>query len=79
MRRYYGQYAPDLLNTQYANEIWALFEEGELTPDSELSGEFEDEGDDSDVDAVLEEIKAVLQEDQQRRERLREAAESSDQ
>lgn len=79
MRRYYGQYAPELLNTQYANEIWALFEEGELTPDSELSGEFEDDGDDSDVDAVLEEIKAVLQEDQQRRERLREASETSDQ
>lgn len=79
MRRYYGQYAPDLLRTRYAEEIWALFEEGELTPDSELSGEFEDDGDASDVDAVLEEIKAVLQEDQQRRERLREAAESSDQ
>ncbi|MET4000428.1 RIO kinase 1 [Marinobacterium sp. MBR-109] len=79
MRRYYGQYAPELLNTRYAKEMWAMFEEGELTPDSELSGEFEDDSDDSDVDAVLEEIKAVLQEDQQRKERLREAAESSDQ
>jgi RIO kinase 1 len=78
MRRYFGQYAPELLHTRYAKEIWALFEEGELTPDSVLSGEFEDDSDDSDVDAVLEEIKAVLQEDQQRRERLREAAEAPD-
>lgn len=56
-------------------EMWALFEEGELSPDSVLSGVYEDDSDDSDVDAVLEEIKAVLEEDQQRRERLREALE----
>jgi RIO kinase 1 len=78
MRRYYGQFAPELLATQYAREIWALFQAGDLTPDSVLTGHFEDDTAGADVDAVLEEIKTVLQEDRQRRERLGEAANGSD-
>jgi RIO kinase 1 len=35
-----GRYAPELLNTRYAQEIWALFEKGELRPDSKLTGLF---------------------------------------
>jgi len=75
MRRYYGEFAPALLQTQYAKEIWALFEEGNLTPDSILSGEFDDDSDSADVDAVLEEIKAVMQEELERKERIRESKE----
>jgi len=75
MRRYYGQFAPALLGTQYAREMWALYEDGGLTPNTKLSGEFEDDSDSADVDAVLEEIKAVMQEEQERQERLREADE----
>jgi len=70
--RYYAQYAPELKQTQYAKEIWALYEEGELTPESELTGLFKDSEIDADVDSVLEEIKAVLQEDEERRARLEE-------
>lgn len=66
MRRYYGEFAPALLQTQYANEMWELFEEGNLTPDSILSGEFGYDDHHADVDAVLEEIKAVIQEEQER-------------
>jgi RIO kinase 1 len=33
-----GRFAPELLSTQYAEEIWALFEQGELKPDTHLSG-----------------------------------------
>ncbi|WP_299593897.1 PA4780 family RIO1-like protein kinase [uncultured Microbulbifer sp.] len=73
MRRYYANFAPALAHTQYAKEIWALFEDGSLTPDSVLSGKFEDSGDSADVDGVLEEIKAAMQEEQERQERLREA------
>lgn len=75
MRRYYGQFAPALLGTQYAREMWALYEDGGLTPNTKLSGEFEDDSDSADVDGVLEEIKAVMQEEQERQERLREADE----
>lgn len=73
MRRYYGEFAPALLRTQYAKEMWALFEEGILTPTSTLSGDFEDDNESADVDSVLDEIKAVMQEEQDRQERLREA------
>lgn len=75
MRRYYGEFAPALLHTQYAKEIWALFEEGNLTPHSILSGEFDDDSDNADVDGVLEEIKAVMQEKLDREERIRSAEE----
>lgn len=73
MRRYYGEFAPALLQTQYAKEIWALFKEGELTPDSELSGEFIDNHTHADVGSVLDEIKAAMEEEYERRERIRDA------
>jgi len=75
MRRFYGKFSIRLLLTQYAKEMWALFEEGNLTPNSTLSGEFEDDDDDADVDAVLDEIKVAMQEERERQERLREANE----
>ncbi|GHA21652.1 RIO1 protein [Oceanisphaera arctica] len=73
MRRYYGEFAPALLKTQYAKEMWALFEEGSLTPHSTLTGEFEDDSDSADVDSILEEIKAAMEEEYERRERIRDA------
>lgn len=72
MRLYYGQFAPELLSTQYAKEMWALYEEGELNSDSSLSGQFIDSDEQADVDGVLEDIKAVLAEEQARLERLKE-------
>lgn len=77
MRRYYGRFAPSLLQTQYAKEMWALFEEGNLTTSSTLSGKFDDDDDSADVDAVLEEIKAVMQEELERKERIRESSEDA--
>ena len=75
MRGYYGLFAPQLLNTQYAKEIWELYENGELRPDTELTGLFEDDDEAADVDSVLEEIKAAFEEEQERLERIREAEE----
>jgi len=75
IRRYYGEFSPDLLNTQYAKEMWALFEDGSLTPSTNLSGEFEDDNSSADVDGVLEEIKAVILEEEERLERIRDAEE----
>ncbi|MEH6556199.1 MAG: PA4780 family RIO1-like protein kinase [Oceanicoccus sp.] len=75
MTRYYAEFAPTLLKTRYAEEMWALYEEGKLKPDTVLTGLYEGDADNADVDSVLEEIKAVLQEEQARQERLREAEE----
>lgn len=75
MTRYYAQYAPELLQTSYAKEIWALFEAGELYPETELTGQFSEVEKEADVDSVMEEIKAALEEEQKRQERIREAQE----
>lgn len=72
---YYGQYVPELLESRYADEIWALFEEGGLHPDYELTGDFELDESDADVDAVLLQIKAAFDEEQERLERIRDADE----
>lgn len=71
--QYYSQFAPELRHTRYADEMWALYEEGELHPDLQLTGEFEDSEESADVDAVLEDIKAVFAEEQERLERIRAA------
>jgi RIO kinase 1 len=75
MTSYFGQYAPELLDTRYAREMWFLYESGELNPDYELTGYFADDTEGADVDSVLEEIKAILAEEQVRQERLRETEE----
>jgi RIO kinase 1 len=38
---YYSEFAPELSQSQYADEIWALYEAGDLQPDIELTGEFD--------------------------------------
>lgn len=73
MTNYYAQFAPDLLETQYAREIWSLYEAGELHPDLQLTGHYEEDAEAADVDAVLAEIKAALAEEQERQERVHEA------
>jgi len=73
MTSYYAQYAPELRGTNYAKEIWALYEDGELHPEVELSGYFEENTEAADVDVVMQEIKAAFAEEQERQERLRDA------
>lgn len=70
MTTYYGQYAPELLTTRYADEMWALYEKGDLTPETELTGDFEESTKSADVDTVIEEIKAAFEEEQARIERM---------
>jgi len=70
---YYGLFAPELLQSRYAKEIWHLYESGDLTPEIELSGIFEEDLQAADVDTVLEEIKIAMIEEQERQERMREA------
>ena len=35
-----GRFAPELLTTDYAREMWSLFEQGDLKPDTALTGIF---------------------------------------
>jgi len=75
MTTYYGQYAPELLKTKYAQEMWALYENAELTPETELTGLYKESNKSTNVDTVLEEIKAAFAEEQARLERIKEAEE----
>lgn len=77
MTTYYGQFAPELLDSKYAKEIWSLYEDGELHPEVELTGCFEESTEAVDVDPVMQEIKAAFAEEQERQERVREAAAKS--
>ncbi len=70
---YYAQFAPELAETQYAKEIWMLYENGELTPDSELTGLFAESTVSADVGEVMEVIDAAREEELERRERLLDA------
>ncbi|TDL97455.1 serine protein kinase RIO [Stutzerimonas stutzeri ATCC 17588 = LMG 11199] len=72
MAAYFGRFAPELKFTRYAKEMWALYEQGKLTTETELTGEFAEPEDAADIDAVMREIKATLAE-QERREALRSA------
>ena len=58
-----GRWAPELLDTWYAEEMWALFEAGELHPDSELTGEFEHDDTVADVDSVRHAINDAREEE----------------
>ncbi|MGN5134052.1 PA4780 family RIO1-like protein kinase [Aeromonas veronii] len=77
MRNYYGMYAPELLKTRYALEMWALFEDGKLTPDSELTGHFEESRAAIDLDSVLQEIESAEEEAYARQARMNAEQEDS--
>lgn len=75
MRRYFGRFAPELLATDYGKEIWALYESGDLHPDSHLTGHFEHDTESADVDELMEVIEAAKEEERDRQERARDAEE----
>jgi RIO kinase 1 len=63
---YFGRFAPELVDSEYGKEIWRLYEAGNLTVDSQLTGSIEVEHRIADVDAVLEEVKLALQAEERR-------------
>jgi len=54
--------APELSDTHYGEEMWALYEQGELSAGSELTGRFTFAEGDADVAAVMESIEDARQE-----------------
>jgi RIO kinase 1 len=59
LANYFGQFAPELIGTDYGKEIWQFFEAGQLTPETPLTGRVERITVAADVDAVLKEIEDV--------------------
>jgi RIO kinase 1 len=73
MRETFGRTVPELLETEYAREIWKLYEASELTPDSVLTGRFTRDSSTPDVNAVLHQIEEERLEAEARRRRRDEA------
>ena len=68
-----ARFAPELSTTRYGEELWQLFESGQLHPDSVLTGMFVDDETAADVEGVQQVIDDARDE-AQRRQRGREEA-----
>jgi RIO kinase 1 len=53
---YFGRFAPELLATSYGKEIWKIYESGNLTPDTKLTGHFKGSNKQADVKSIMREI-----------------------
>ena len=73
---YFGQFAPELLATQYAKEIWALYKRGDLKVDSQLTGRFAETNKAVDMQSVMREIKNTEFQEAARLARLAETQKS---
>jgi RIO kinase 1 len=67
LRDFFGQFAPELLTTQYGPEIWSLYTGGLLSNETPLTGHFDPAHADVDMQAVLREIEDARAEDAARR------------
>jgi RIO kinase 1 len=72
LRDYFGRFAPELLATQYAKEIWDLFSHGNLTPETSLTGHFQESTKAVDLKTVMRVIDDVRKEEEAKRLRLAE-------
>ena len=59
-----------LLETNFAEEMWEKYENGELLVATELTGEFAADETQADVGAVLTDIEAAIHEEEARLERM---------
>lgn len=75
LRSYFSQFAHSLAQSQYAKEIWSLYQAGALTPDTVLSGRFRQDTRPADVRSVLLEVETVRKEEEARRRYLAELRE----
>jgi RIO kinase 1 len=48
-----GRFAPELLATEFAREMWSVYQQGELTADSKLTGQFARDETAADPESVL--------------------------
>ena len=56
LANYFSQFAPELKDTQYGKEIWAIYQRGELLFDTVLTGRVEENKKTADIHSVMREI-----------------------
>ena len=70
LRAFFGQFAPELLKTQYGLEMWDLYQRGVLYPDTPLTGRFQLKAGAVDMSSVMREIDDARDEESARRLRM---------
>ena len=73
LKDYFGQFASDLLSSDYAKEMWALYARGDLKPDTALTGRFHVSYKAVDLKGVMREIEDTKKAEAARLIRLAEA------
>jgi len=73
MRATFSRAAPELRETEYARELWYLYESGNLRPDTVLTGRYDRTEEPADVAAVFEQIEQARLEAEEDRKLAREA------
>jgi RIO kinase 1 len=71
LRDFFARFAPELAGTNYAGEIWALYQSGLLTPATALTGQHTPEAKPVDLDGVVREIGDAEREEEARLMRIR--------
>ena len=56
LKNFFGQFAPDLLQTRYGEEMWSLYERGELDVATVLTGRHRQDAGPVDLGGVLREV-----------------------
>ena len=70
LRDFFGQFAPELLQTHFGPEIWELYQRGALAPETVLTGRFVSKAGPVNVGHVMREIDDARAEDAARRLRM---------
>lgn len=73
LKDYFGHFAPDLLSSEYAKEMWALYARADLKPDTALTGRFHVSHKAVDLKGVMREIEDTKKAEAARLIRLAEA------
>ena len=70
LRNFFGQFAPELLQTSYGLEMWNLYQRGVLDLETRLTGRFEQKAGAIDMRSVMREIDDARDEESARRLRM---------
>ncbi len=73
MSNYFGLFAPELIGTDYAEEIWDLYKRGELENATELTGVVARSEEKTDIENLMRVIEDARREEEAKQRRAREA------
>jgi len=70
MTNYYSQFEPRIADYKFGQEMWALFEKGNLAVDTKLTGEFQEDETAANVAGIIDEIIAAEEQEVEKQARI---------